>query len=141
MRKRTVARELALQVLYQQDLRSKAELEESPREDLDAFIEDSTDDPKVKEFARSIVDGTLCAQEEIDHRIAAVAKNWKLSRIAPIDRCILRMALFELLKSGEVPPKVAINEAINLAKKYSTEQSGAFVNGILDKVYNDLRES
>jgi len=70
-----------------------------------------------------------------------VAKNWKLNRIAPVDRCILRLALFEMLEMDEVPPKVAINEAIDLAKKFSTEQSGAFVNGILDRIYNDAAKS
>ena len=79
--------------------------------------------------------------DDLDRRIAAAALRWKLSRIAPIDRCILRIALFEILESGDVPPKVAINEAIELAKKFSTEQSGSFVNGILDRIWTDSRKA
>jgi transcription antitermination factor NusB len=140
MRKRTHARELALQALYQHDVRRRVEsAAATSTEEALSFLESAAADPEVKEYARWLVDGALSVLPELDQRIATVARNWKLSRITPIDRSILRLALFEMLESEEVPPKVAINEAINLAKRYSTEQSGAFVNGILDRFYGEIR--
>ena len=142
MRKRTQAREIALQALYQYDLERKADNKARKNvEDFEPFLVNSTADAEVRQYARTILDGTLSSLDEIDKRISAVAENWKLSRIAPVDRCVLRIALFELLESADVPPKVAINEAIDLAKRFSTEQSGSFVNGILDRVYTDLRKA
>jgi transcription antitermination factor NusB len=141
MRKRTLAREIALQALYQHDLHQRME-ESGPGpslEELEPFIQEATDDPEVRQFTRTLLDGTLALRAQIDEKIVAAARNWKLSRIAPVDRSVLRLAIFELMSEQDVPPKVAINEAIELAKKYSTEQSGAFVNGILDRIYNDLR--
>ena len=142
MRKRTQAREIALKALYQHDLRKKADREASATvDDFEPFITEESDDPEVREYARLLLDGALATMDDLDRRIAAVALRWKLSRIAPIDRCILRIALFEILESGDVPPKVAINEAIELAKKFSTEQSGSFVNGILDRIWTDSRKT
>jgi 3',5'-nucleoside bisphosphate phosphatase len=142
MRKRTQAREIALKALYQHDLRKKADREAiATVDDFEPFIAEESDDPEVRGYARLLLDGALAAMDELDRRIAAAALHWKLNRIAPIDRCILRIALFEILESGDVPPKVAINEAIELAKKFSTEQSGSFVNGILDRIWTDSRKS
>lgn len=139
MRKRTQAREIALQALYQHDLQRKIDGGvKGSVDDYEAFIRDSTDDPEVRSYARVLLDGAIASMDALDERIAAAAVNWKLSRIAPVDRSILRLALYEILESRDVPPKVAINEAIDLAKKFSTEQSGAFVNGILDKIYSEL---
>jgi transcription antitermination factor NusB len=142
MRKRTQAREIALQALYQQDIQRKAG-EPAPAgvEGFEIFIQGATDDPEVRDYARRLLDGSLANIEEIDRRIAATATHWKLQRIAVVDRCVLRLALFELLECPEVPPKVVINEAVELAKKYSTEQSGAFVNGILDTIYGETRST
>ena len=140
MRKRTQAREVALKALYQHDLHRKMEKEATAAsEDFESFIQGESGDPEVRSYARALLSGTLASIDLIDERIAAATLNWKLSRIAPVDRSILRLALFELLESPEIPPKVAINEAIELAKKFSTEQSGAFVNGILDRIYNELK--
>ena len=142
MRKRTQAREVALKALYQHDLHRKIEKDApAAAEDFESFIQAESGDAEVRSYARALLAGTLASIDIIDERIAAAALNWKLSRIAPVDRSILRLALFELLESPEVPPKVAINEAIELAKKFSTEQSGAFVNGILDRIYNDLKRA
>jgi transcription antitermination factor NusB len=139
MRKRTQAREIALQALYQHDLRRKHDKEATATvDDFEDFIAQQASDPEVRGYARVILDGTLASLDDLDRKIAAVAQNWKLNRIAPVDRCILRIALHEIFESPDVPPKVAINEAIDLAKKFSTEGSGAFVNGILDRIYNDL---
>jgi N utilization substance protein B len=142
MRKRTQAREIALKALYQHDLHRKmAGDAKAGAADFEAFIQAESGDPEVRGYARTLLDGTLASIDALDERIAAAALNWKLSRIAPVDRSILRLALFELFDSPDVPPKVAINEAIDLAKKFSTEQSGAFVNGILDRIYNDLKRA
>jgi transcription antitermination factor NusB len=137
MRKRTQAREIALQALYQYDL--CRERDTGVPETFERFVEECTDDSEVREYATFLIDGATATLDELDDRIAPAAQNWKISRMAPVDRCVLRIALFELLESPEVPPKVAINEAIDLAKKFSTEQSGAFVNGILDRIYGELK--
>lgn len=142
MRKRTQAREITLQALYQFDI--QRQIDESlvcDGGDFEAFIVKSTDDPEVRDYARELLEGVLASLPELDEQIASVSENWRLNRTAAVDRCVLRIGLFEMLESSEVPPKVAINEAIDLAKKYSAEQSGAFVNGILDKIYALVRES
>ena len=137
MRKRTQAREITLQALYQFDI--QRQIDESVLcgvDDYEGFIVKSTDDPEVRDYARRLLDGVFGSLRKLDEQIASVSENWRLDRTAAVDRCVLRIGLFEMLESPEVPPKVAINEAINLAKKYSAEQSGAFVNGILDKIYS-----
>jgi len=142
MRKRTQAREIALQALYQHDLGGKRFNKPTTGTcEVEPFIETATGDPEVRQYARRLADGVISSCSELDEKIASVTRNWKLNRIAPVDRCVLRLALFEMLETDDVPPKVAINEAIELAKKFSTEQSGAFVNGILDRIYNDLTKS
>jgi len=90
--------------------------------------------PDIKLFAEGLVRGTLSHLEEIDAVISRYAENWQLNRMAIIDRNILRFAAYELLYCEDIPPKVAINEAVNIAKKYSQEDAGKFVNGILDKI-------
>ncbi len=130
MRKRTQAREIALQILYQLDL-LKGDVPEGERE---RFMVEHAEGPDVREYARTLIAGTVAHRPGIDRIIEEVAKNWELSRMAIIDRNILRMAIYELLHRDDIPPKVAINEAVDLAKKYSTKNSSAFVNGILDKV-------
>jgi N utilization substance protein B len=87
-------------------------------------------------FARELIDGVLDHQERIDTHIRAASENWELRRMPVIDRNILRLAVFELLFRQDIPPKVSINEAIELGKRYSTERSGAFINGILDHIKN-----
>ena len=133
MRKRTQARETALQLLYQYDLTGE--------KNIDEFLKGVDERTDVQEYARLLVAGVIENLSELDAQIARVSENWRLNRTAAVDRCALRIGLYELLNCPEVPPKVAINEAIDLAKKFSAEQSGAFVNGILDKLYGQLRES
>jgi len=136
VRKRTIAREIALQLLYQHDIWERADesdgLEEKP--DAEAHICSATDDPEVRDFARKLHDGSIDAIEASDRLILDVVDNWTPKRVAVIDRAILRLAVFELGELPEIPPKVTINEAIELAKKYSTRESGAFVNGVLDRL-------
>ncbi|HZM00374.1 MAG TPA: transcription antitermination factor NusB, partial [Planctomycetota bacterium] len=91
--------------------------------------------------AQELVAGTLAQRGEIDALIATAAENWELSRLATVDRNILRLAVHELCSRPDIPAKVSINEAIELGKRYSTAQSGAFINGILDRVRRDLGRS
>ncbi len=129
MRKRTLARELALQLMYQLDLRGNEVLDE-----VDEHLRQSSGDAEVMDFARELVLGGWERRPQIDERIEEVAKNWQLNRMAAIDRNILRLATYELLFREDIPPLVTINEAIEIAKKYSTKNSGPFVNGILDNI-------
>ena len=129
MKKRTRAREVALQYLYQHDLMHQAD-----QEDLQEFLREQDEDGEVRSFARDLALGTPEVKEALDREIQAVAQNWQISRMAVIDRNVLRMAAYEMLHSADVPPKVAINEAIELGKRFSTQNSGAFINGILDRI-------
>jgi len=129
MRKRTQARELALQLMYQLDLRGDEILDE-----VNAALAPQAGDPEMLDFARELVHGCREKQSEIDRQIEEVAKNWQLKRMAAIDRNILRLATYELLYREDIPPLVTINEAIDIAKKFSTKNSGPFVNGILDNI-------
>ena len=131
-RRRTRARESALQFLYMLDLRGVEMLEE-----LETFLEKEPDG-SIRRFARDLIQGVHQEREELDRHIAAAADNWVIKRMAAIDRNILRLACYELLRLDDVPPKVTINEAIELAKKFSTAESGSFVNGVLDKVKSEL---
>jgi transcription antitermination factor NusB len=129
VRKRTQARELALQLLYQLDLRG-----DEIRAEIDEALSRPLGDPEVLSFARDLIQGYWERRTEIDAKIEEVAKNWQLKRMAAIDRNILRLATYELLFRDDIPPLVTINEAIDIAKKYSTKNSGPFVNGILDNL-------
>ncbi|MBI4398941.1 MAG: transcription antitermination factor NusB [Candidatus Omnitrophica bacterium] len=130
MRKRTLAREVALKVLYQINLTS-----DTPEEALADFWDHHEEpDEEVRSFTRWLVTETIQNRQKLDQAIIRYAENWNLDRMAVLDRNILRMAACELLYSQDIPPKVTINEAVNLAKKYSQEDSGKFVNGILDKI-------
>jgi transcription antitermination factor NusB len=133
MRRRTKAREVSLQFLYQLDLRG-----ESVLEDLPEFLASATNDCEVQEFALRLVTGTHEMRPDLDTTLTKVARNWDIRRMAAIDRNILRMAIFELVYCDDIPPKVSINEAIDLGKKYSTANSGAFINGILDRVKSEF---
>ncbi len=139
-RNRTIAREIALQTLYQQDLAGNNSRKMWLYRDWEirAILEQTTDNHKVRDYARMLILGTLKNIRELDERISEVTDNWKLERIAAVDRAALRQGLYELLEVAEVPPKVVINETVELAKTFSTAKSGAFVNGVLDKLYQNL---
>lgn len=130
MRKRTQARECALQILYQYEMNPGA-IDVCIRSFWDQNVEQIDE---VKEFAVDLVKGTLRFLPDIDEVIQKYAENWQLARMAVIDRNILRFATYELLFAADIPPKVTINEAVNIAKKFSQEESGKFVNGVLDKI-------
>jgi transcription antitermination factor NusB len=129
MKSRTRGRELALQFLYQVDLRGR-----SAAPERDRFLRDEEQDKEARKFAETRIDGVLETQPQLDRAIQDVAQNWDISRMAVIDRNVLRIATFELLHCKDIPPKVAINEAIEIGKRFSTANSGAFINGILDKI-------
>ncbi len=130
MRKRTKSREYALQMLYQMDIRQagKAQI-------LEGFWQEHEVTPDVKTFANQLFSGTVDHLPAIDPLITSHADNWNLQRMAVIDRNILRLGVFELLHLNDVPPKVCINEAIELAKRFGDTESGKFINGILDAVH------
>lgn len=130
MTRRTRSREIALQVLYQAEQNPGLAPEEVRR-----FIERRLrGDRKLIEFAESLVAGVQENRPRIDSMISEVAENWRLDRMAAIDRNILRLGAYEMLFCTDVPTKVAINESLELAKRYSTAQSSRFVNGILDRL-------
>ena len=130
---RSRSREIALQVLYSCDA-----VAAPPPETWASTLDDAEGSPEVKAFAHELVAGTLGQRGEIDALIATAAENWELSRLAAVDRNILRLAVHELAGRTDIPAKVSINEAIELGKRFSTAQSGAFINGILDRVRRDL---
>ena len=128
--KRRKAREYALQVLFQLDIRK-----EKPTATLfKRFWTEYEPDDEVRTFTEEIVKGTYKHLKSINAKILACAKNWTLERMAIVDRNVLRMSAYEILYRVDIPPSVTINEAIELAKKFGTDESGAFVNGILDSV-------
>jgi N utilization substance protein B len=131
--KRRKSRELALQCLYELDLHGAGGL---PR--FEEFWTRHPADEEVQAFTEELVRGTREHQEKIDELITQVAENWSLDRMAVVDRNILRLGIFELLWEPEVPPKVAINEALEVAKKFSTQESSRFINGILDRVRKEF---
>lgn len=137
MRKRTQAREFALQILYKRDLNP-----EPPEEIFSSFWQENPASAEVREYAQRLVDGTLLHLFEIDEILSKYTQHWELNRMAVVDRNILRFSTYELLYEEDVPPKVVINEAINIAKKFSQEESGKFVNGVLDKInHTEMRRS
>jgi N utilization substance protein B len=131
--KRRKSREFALQVLYQLEITKQDALQAMVRSRKNFSPEEAED-----EFAKRIVIGVLERRQEIDRLIEERSENWRLDRMTAIDRNILRIALFELLYCSEIPPKVTINEAIDLGKRYGSEESGSFINGILDRIQNEV---
>jgi len=158
MGKRREARERAVQFLFQYDL--------NPPDDLEVALEQfwnsqraaaiagekgaatwgqemelpppTADETAVRLFADPLIRGTIQDRDIIDEHIRRHAKNWELHRIATVDRNILRLAIYEMLYREDIPPVVSINEAVDIAKKFSTQDSGKFVNGILDKIKSEL---
>ena len=133
MAKRRKAREVALQFLYQLDLNS----DDDPIPHDEEFWARHPVDDDTHAFADALVRGTKSNQAKIDHAISQFAEHWDLERMAVVDRNILRQGIFELLWGTGVPPKVAINEALEVAKKFSTHESSRFINGILDRIHKE----
>jgi N utilization substance protein B len=131
---RRKSRERALQILFQLDFRDD-DIETIRRD----FWSRSEAGPKVREFADTLVTGVCANRETIDRLIESTLEHWSMERLASVDRAILRCAIFELLYMPDIPPKVTINEAVEIAKAFGTEESGRFVNGVLDKIKNETR--
>ena len=131
MRKRTFSRESALKILYQ------AEITRRKISDATSIYWETAEniDAVVKEFSEKLLNGIEANCPAIDEKISSYATNWQLKRMAVIDRNILRMGVYELLYTDDIPPKVTINEAVELAKKYGDVESSKFVNGVLDKIH------
>jgi len=133
MTNRSRAREVALQLLFQRDHNPGVELAAVER-----FIHDRLSDSGLQAFCKSLYDGVLGHAEEIDLRLTQAAKNWRLPRMAGVDRNVLRLGAFELLFSTETPAGVTLNEAIELARRFGSADSPAFVNGVLDQIRRSL---
>lgn len=126
---RRKARELALQMLFQHDMSGNA-----PDQILETFEELQKSKPNTREFATRIFRGTVDHRNDIDEMIQNQAENWRLSRMAAVDRNIIRMSIYEFLHEDDTPKLVIIDEAIEIAKKYGTQKSSQFINGILDGI-------
>jgi transcription antitermination factor NusB len=133
--RRRKAREVALQFLYQLDLQG----EPDPAPHAAEFWSRHPLDEAVHDFADELVQGAMKARREIDDTITRVTEHWDLERMAVVDRNILRLAVYELGWRTDTPPKVVINEAIEIAKKFGTAESSRFINGILDRIHRELR--
>jgi N utilization substance protein B len=130
--KRRRAREYALQILFQREF-------SDPPPDLEVFWQDQADVPgEVRGYAEAIVRGTEEHREAVDAEIRRTAEHWVMERMAAVDRNILRLAAYELLFRDDIPPAVAINEALEIAKKYSSSESVSFLNGVLDRIARSL---
>jgi N utilization substance protein B len=132
---RRIARECALQMMYELDVGKH------PKDEiLRTFWLMNEHPPKVRDFADLLFEGTVQRLKEIDKVIQKHTKNWRLVRMAAVDRNVLRLAVFEFYWGGKTPETVVINEALEIAKKFSTHESAQFVNGILDSIKNQLTE-
>ena len=128
------AREVALQVLYQREF-NRVEVQEV----LKLFWNNFEVLKGAMDFSERLVKGVEQHREDLDQIIERYASHWKVDRMTHVDRSILRIATYELLYCDDIPPKVAINEAIDIGKKYGSEDSGAFINGVLDKVQSEVK--
>jgi N utilization substance protein B len=133
---RRVARELALRALYAHELSG------NPIGDIvSEMIDTSPEDETVREFAKVLFVRTAEGKKELDAYIIKRTKNWDFERVAVIDKLVMRFAVCEFLHFEDIPPKVSIDEAIEIVKKYSTENSGQFINGILDGILQDIKSA
>lgn len=143
--KRRLARELAIQSLYYMAMN-----EATPEEALSMVMEEAMHEREteiteeiltsIRPYVSDIVEGTMRHKESIDRILEGYLKRWKVERLSKVDLQILRLAVFEMVIREEVPPKVVINEAIELAKWFGTEESGKFINGVLGKMFKELDE-
>jgi len=126
-------REAAVQFLFSKDINNDISLD-----DYDSFFSLCTAKERAKVFAKELLVGILQNKESIDEKIEAHVDNFQLNRLSAIDRNVLRLAIFEMMHCEDIPPAVCINEAIEISKRFGTEDSGSFVNGVLDKIKSNL---
>lgn len=132
---RRKGRELSIQILYEMEMK-----EASPKAVFDLFWKHEEISEEVRQFTVELVEGVYRNRREIDQVIEKHSLHWKLPRMAVVDRNILRLGVYELLYLHDIPTSVTLNEAIEIAKKFGTEDSGAFINGILDNIAEDVRK-
>jgi len=133
MGRRRIARQLAVQVLFHLGFNP------GPPEDKFGLICRNFD-IRESDFAKALVVGVSQCLEELDRLIREASRNWRLERMPMLDKCILRMAVYEFLYLDDVPPKVTIDEAVEIGKRFGSQESGSFINGVLDKIYSSLLE-
>ena len=133
--KRRIIREKVLQILYAYEMNH-----EGHKQTVLSLLED-VNDPSDKEFANELISKVIKHSSDFDKKIKERVANWEMNRIALVDKVLLRMGICELLYFPDIPPKVSINESIEIAKEYSTARSGKFINGILDAILSELKES
>lgn len=135
MSRRSRAREVALQILFEDDVNPRATVA-----DMKQFVHGRLNSPELEEFCMSLILGVRRNQGELDEQLTKIADNWSVARMAATDRNVLRLGAFEILYT-ETPNRAAINEAVELAKRFGSAQSAQFVNGILDKFLHRKPES
>jgi transcription antitermination factor NusB len=133
MGRRRRARELAIQALFHLEFNPG-----DPGEGFDLICENFHARESVRPFSAQLVQGVYENQSDLDSLIISASRNWRLERMARLDKCILRLAAFEFLFMEDIPPKVSIDEAVEMGKKFGGDDSGSFINGVLDKIYNTL---
>lgn len=134
MTKRRSAREWAVQFLFQNDF-NPLDIEQA----LTEFWSGRNPDKKSRAFAEDIIRGVLARVDQIDRLMQSYAEHWEIKRMNAVDRNVIRVALYEMLHRADIPPVVSINEAVDIARDFSSNESGKFVNGILDRALRDLR--
>ena len=132
---RRQARELAMQALFYMDIRKDAS-----EETLEYFCGCFCPSKKSRPFFRKLVNGVLGKKGQIDALVERFSQNWNISRMSCVDRNVMRIAIYEMLYCDDIPPKVSINEAVDIGKKFGTQESGAFINGIMDSIREALLE-
>ena len=133
MGKRRRARELAVQVLFHLEFSI-----DDPNEAVDLIYDKFNSQKSIKSFSKELVSGICENKKELDKLISSASKNWRIDRMSYLDRSILRLATFEILFMKDIPPKVSMDEAVEIGKKFGSKDSGSFVNGLLDNIYNNL---
>lgn len=129
MTRRSRAREVALQLLFQNDFNKKID-----RSDIEQLVHDRLHSAELRTFCLTLFDGVMAHRKEIDEQISTAAENWALHRMPAVDRNVIRLGAFELLYYEDTPAAVAVDEAIELAKRYGSKDSPGFVNGVLDEM-------
>jgi len=133
MGRRRKARELAVQVLFHLEFSS-----DDPDAAFGMICDNFNSRESVRQFARELALGVCEKREDLDRLIRQSSRNWRLERMPHLDRCILRLAVFEILFMKDIPPKVSIDEAVEMGKKFGSDDSGGFINGVLDNIYSTL---